>query len=111
MSIASFAAPLMFFFAIIMQVVGASLLPSTRGFTVIGLTLASLTAFAFSLFLMARLLVSGFNLSILVPVMTCTVPLGVLAVAFFVYGEPASVLKVVCLVGAILLVGVASAMS
>jgi multidrug transporter EmrE-like cation transporter len=99
---------LMFLLAIAGQVIGASFLPATKGFTHPAYTVACVGGFVIALFCMARLIASGIDLSMVVPVMTCSVPLGILAVAFFYYGEPASISKVALLVMAVVLIGVAS---
>ena len=104
----SLSGGLMFLLAIAGQVIGASFLPATKGFTHATYTFACVGGFVVALFCMARLIASGIDLSMVVPVMTCSVPLGILAVAFLYYGEPASISKVALLVTAVGLIGVAS---
>jgi len=99
---------LMFLLAIAGQIIGASFLPATKGFIHPTSTFACVGGFVVALFCMARLIASGIDLSMVVPVMTCSVPLGILAVAFLYYGEPASISKVALLVTAVGLIGVAS---
>lgn len=59
---------------------------------------------------MARLTASGVPLSILIPFTSALVPLAVSTVGVLVYGEPASLLRVVLLLVACLLIGVASSL-
>ena len=100
----------LFVLAIAGQVVGVGFLPATQGFTRVWATLGCLAAFSLALWMMARLVVSGINLVIVVPVMTCTVPLTVLTLAFSIYGESASIQRVCILIVAILLIGIASSL-
>lgn len=94
--------------AIAGQVIEASLLPATRGFSAPLATAGSIICFVLALYCMARLIFGGFHLSIVVPVMTCTVPLVILVIAVSVYGEAASALKIVLLVVATVMIGSAS---
>lgn len=104
----SLSTGLMFALAIAGQVAGASFLPATKGFAHPAYTAACIGGFVIALLCMSRLIISGIDLSVVVPVMTCSVPLGILAVAFFYYGEPASITKMALLASAVGLIGVAS---
>src|ERR1700761_2524025 len=79
----SLSTVLMFALAIAGQVAGASFLPATKGFAHPAYTAACIGGFVIALLCMSRLIISGIDLSVVVPVMTCSVPLGILAVAFF----------------------------
>lgn len=97
--------------SVVCQVIGASLMPMTKGLTEIIPTLGFAIAFAIGLGIMARLINSGINLSALLPFMAAVVPLCAIAVGVLVYGEPASALKISLLVFSCLTIGFASSMS
>lgn len=99
---------LTFLVVVIAQTIGISILPKTQGFTNIGYALGAAAAFILSLAAMARLIQSGVNLGILIPLMASTIPLASVVIGIFVYGESASLPKVGLLVVACILVGVAS---
>jgi multidrug transporter EmrE-like cation transporter len=100
----------LFVLATIGQVAGVSLLPLTHAFTRPLATVGCLGTFIFGVWMMALILNSGANLSVAIPVMSATVPLGVIAIAALVYGEPLPVLKLCLLVASIGLIGLASAL-
>lgn len=95
--------------AIVTQAAGASLLPATRGFTAPWPTLAVIVSYMIGLICMARLMQGGMNLSVVIPIMTATIPLAILAVAFLVYHEPASLLRIALLLTATIIIAIASA--
>ena len=97
--------------SVICQVIGAFLMPMTKGLTEILPTLGFGIAFAIGLGIMARLINSGINLSALLPFMAAVVPLCAIAVGVLVYGESASALKISLLVFSCLTIGFASSMS
>ena len=97
--------------SVVCQVIGASLMPMTKGLTEIIPTLGFGIAFAIGLGIMARLINSGINLSALLPFMAAVVPLCAIAVGVLVYGESASALKLSLLVFSCLTIGFASSMS
>ena len=97
--------------SIVCQVIGASLMPMTKGLTEIIPTLGFAIAFAIGLSIMARLINSGINLSALLPFMAAVVPLCAIAVGVLVYGESASALKISLLIVSCLTIGFASSMS
>ncbi len=97
--------------SVVCQVIGASLMPMTKGLTEIIPTLGFGIAFAIGLGIMARLIYSGINLSALLPFMAAVVPLCAIAVGVLVYGESASALKISLLVFSCLTIGFASSMS
>ena len=97
--------------SVVCQVIGASLMPMTKGLTEIIPTLGFAIAFAIGLSIMARLINSGINLSALLPFMAAIVPLCAIAVGVLVYGESASALKISLLIVSCLTIGFASSMS
>ncbi len=58
------------------QVTAIGLLPRTQGFTHVAYTIGCIVSFSLSLWLIARILQSGVNLGILVPLMSAVSPLG-----------------------------------
>ena len=97
--------------SVICQIIGASLMPLTRGLTEVVPTIGFGIAFAAGLGIMARLINSGINLSALLPFMAAVVPLCAIAVGIIFYGESASALKISLLIMSCLTIGFASGMS
>ena len=97
--------------SVICQVIGASLMPLTRGLTEVVPTIGFGIAFATGLGIMARLINSGINLSALLPFMAAVVPLCAIAIGIIFYGESASALKISLLIMSCLTIGFASSMS
>ena len=97
--------------SVICQVIGASLMPLTKGLTEVAPTIGFGIAFATGLGIMARLINSGINLSALLPFMGAVVPLCAIAVGITFYGESASVLKISLLIISCLTIGFASSIS
>lgn len=97
--------------SVVCQVIGASLMPLTRGLTEIIPTIGFYMAFATGLGIMARLINGGINLSALLPFMAAVVPLCAIAVGILFYGESASGLKISLLIFSCLTIGFASSMS
>ncbi len=97
--------------SVICQVIGASLMPLTRGLTEIIPAKGFGIAFAIGLGIMARLINSGINLSALLPFMAAVVPLCVIAVGIIFYDESASALKISLLIISCVTIGFASSMS
>jgi multidrug transporter EmrE-like cation transporter len=93
---------------IALQLGGVILLPRTEGFTNLGATAALLALFAISYWLLARIVHSGANIGIMIPIMSTIIPLATVAIGVLVYGESASVVRITLLVTACILVGVAS---
>ena len=90
------------------QILGLYLIPMTRGFTAPLPSIGAALAFLIGVPLMARMVNSGANISILLPLVAAAVPLGAVAVGIFAYGESASAARVIALVAACGLVGVAN---
>jgi multidrug transporter EmrE-like cation transporter len=97
-----------FFVSIALQAAALSLLPITQGFSRPLPTIALIVLFVAGIGLLARIIATGVPLSILLPVSAAVVPLAVVAVAVTFYGEHASLLRVVLLIAACGLIGVAS---
>ena len=101
---------IMFLVGVLGQVAGISLLPRTNGFTDLPWTAASLGSFIGSLWLLSLIMRQGAPLIIMVPLVSASVPLLTMAVAYFGYGQTPSLAKLAMLAGACAAVGVAAAM-
>lgn len=99
-----------FIASVILQVGAISLLPATAGFTKLWPTLGCVVGFAIAIGLLARIAASGVQLSILIPLSAAAVPIAVVLVSIFFYGEPAPLLRVGLLIGACAMVGIASSL-
>ena len=97
-------------FAVVLtsQLVGVALLPKTQGYTHVGYSLAQLSMFAVSFAAMARLIRSGVDLGILIPLLSTAMPLASVGIGILLYGESASPGRVALLVVACVLVGIAA---
>jgi multidrug transporter EmrE-like cation transporter len=93
---------------IVLQLVALTLLPRTQGFTNPGITAVMLTFLGVSYWLLARMIRSGANLGILIPLMSTIIPLATIAIGVLLYGESASGIRIGLLVCACVLVGIAS---
>ena len=85
-----------------------AVLPRTAGFTKLLPTSLCLAGFFVTAWALARLVHSGIQLSILMPLAAAAIPLAAVFVGVFYYGEPASPLKIGILITACLLIGVAA---
>lgn len=92
------------------QVFAIYLMPLTRGATAWLPTAGVMLCFAVFTVLFGRLLVGGFQLSLIVPLISAAVPLGGILVGILAYGETASLAKVGALIVACVLIGVAALM-
>ena len=92
-----------------LQVIAVALLPRTRGFTQPLPTVACAVLFVLGIWMVARLYEGGAKLGIISPLLAAVIPLAVVVVGIFAYGESASPLRVLLLVGACALVGAAAA--
>ena len=100
-----------FALSIIFQVAALSLMPMTRGFTALLPTIGCVALFGVGLGLLARLLQSGVDLGILIPLSSASVPIATMIVSILVFSEPASAPKIGLLVLACALIGVAGALN
>jgi small multidrug resistance pump len=94
--------------SIVFQVLALGRLPMTQGFTNVAQTLVCLLVFSIGIGLLARIIVSGVPLSILIPLSAAAVPLALVIVGMVVYQEPASPARFGLLVLACGIIGVAS---
>jgi multidrug transporter EmrE-like cation transporter len=77
-----------------LNLAGLTLLPRTQGFTDPGVTAAMLALFAVSYWLIARIVQSGANLGILIPLMSTVIPLATVAIGILLYGESGSPVRI-----------------
>jgi small multidrug resistance pump len=98
----------MFAFTIFGQSLGLSLIPATRGFTAVVPTVVCIVSFISSFAVFARMVNGGVLFTSLAPVITVTLQLVVLIVGVVVYHEPASLSKIGLLVGAAIMIGMAT---
>ncbi len=97
-----------FLVAVFANIGALSLLPMTAGFSKPGPTIGCIALFVLNLFMLARLVHTGTGLSILIPLMTGLIPLSMIAVGIFFYGETSSLLRVSLLVAACFLAAAAA---
>ena len=100
----------LFLFLIVAQAASVSLVPLTNGFKDPLWTPICLTLVVLSFWSMAYIIKSGLPLGILVPLLSAAIPLVSICVGTFFYHEAASAPKIVLLIGACGLIGLASAM-
>jgi hypothetical protein len=104
----SYRTACLFVIAISAQSFGISLLPKTAGFTNIGYAIAATSAFVVGMAAMARMIASGANMGILVPLAGAAIPLASIAIGILAYGERAGVARVALLLVATSFVALAS---
>lgn len=97
-----------FAITVVFQTIGVALLPATRGMTAPAPVAGAVICYGIGIYAMARLLVSGIDLSLLIPIMTVVMLASLVAVGVVIYGEGASLVKLGCLAGATMLIGLAS---
>jgi small multidrug resistance pump len=90
------------------QILALALLPVTRGFTAFWPTFACVACFIFSLFVSARLVHGGVELSSLTPIATVAIQIFILAISIMIYGESASALRIGLLLSAAVMIGAAT---
>ncbi|KHK93049.1 DMT family transporter [Novosphingobium malaysiense] len=90
------------------QIGGSVLLGYTAGFTRPGWSVLCASVYAVSLFSLATLLKEGAPLSLMMPLLAAVVPLGSIAMALVVLGEPASWPRIALLSLSCVVVGLAS---
>ncbi len=101
---------IMLLISIVTQVTGAMLIPYTKGLTAPLPTIGMFLGFGVGIGLLARLIDSGINLSVALPVVATFMPFSAILFGVLVLGESASPLKILLLVGACVTVLVASYM-
>lgn len=104
----SFGMVMMFLGGVAGQLVGLSLMPMTKGLTAPLPTLGCAVAFLIGLGLLTRVISGGAPLSMVVPLNAVAVPLGALAISIVLLGEAPSLARIVTLIVACILIGVAS---
>lgn len=98
-----------FLVAIIANVAALIALPLTVGFTKFGPTVFCISLFILNLFMMSRMIQSGVPLSGLIPLMTGLIPLTMIVIGIFHFGESGSPLRIGLLLGACALAAAAAA--
>jgi multidrug transporter EmrE-like cation transporter len=104
----SFATLITFFASIVMQVAALALLPLTEGFSRLLPTAGCMLAFLIGIGLLARIVASGVQLSILIPLSAAAVPIAIMLVGVLFYDEPSSLPRLATLLVACGLIGFAS---
>ena len=90
------------------QLLGTAMLPLSQGLTRPVPTLIGALGFLIGTGLMARLVNSGVNLSVLVPLVSAAVPLASIAMGVLLFGDTPSVPKLAMLLAACGLIGFAT---
>jgi multidrug transporter EmrE-like cation transporter len=90
------------------QLLGTAMLPLTQGLTRPVPTLIGALGFLIGTGLMARLVNSGVNLGVLVPLVSAAVPLASIAMGVLLFGDTPSVPKLALLLAACGLIGFAT---
>jgi small multidrug resistance pump len=98
----------MLFGSVAFQLVGAYLLPLTKGLTAVFPTLAAFASFVIGIGLLSIITNRGVELGILIPLISAVIPLCVVFIGIFFYGENGSVVKIGMLALACGLIGFAS---
>ncbi|AZI35618.1 hypothetical protein NT2_07_00970 [Caenibius tardaugens NBRC 16725] len=105
----SLRAIVLFIVVVLGQIGGSVLLGRTAGFTHLGWSLLCALIYVISFYCLAVLLKEGAALSLLMPLMAATVPIGAILISVFVFGEAASWMRLALLGLACVIVAVASA--
>lgn len=100
---------LLFVAIIVTQIMGGTMLPKTDAFRDIPWTTACLGTYILSFWMMALAISRGVPLSMMLPIMAALVPLAMVGIGVWLYGEPASFAKIAWLIGACGAIGIASA--
>ena len=99
---------LLFAGATIFQLIGVLMLPATKGMTQLWPTLGAALTYGIGVTCMSRLIVSGMDLSLMIPIITVSIMLSAVAAGVIFFGDSASPIKIAALIGAGILVGIAS---
>ena len=99
---------LLFAAATIFQLIGVLLLPATKGMTQLMPTLGVALGYAIGVTCMSRLIISGVDLSLMIPLITVSIMLAAVAAGVILYGDTASPIKIASLIAAGVMVGIAS---
>jgi surface polysaccharide O-acyltransferase-like enzyme len=98
---------LTFIATVVLQIAALTLLPMTKAFTKPLATLACLAALFLAMYLFARMIASGVQFAVLIPLNAAAVPMCSLILGALFMGQGASPLKFMTLVVACALVGLA----
>ena len=98
----------MFLASIIFQVSALAFLPLTKGYTNVVNSIICSVLFVIGIALLAKIISTGVRMSILIPLSAAAVPIAIVGVSLVFYGEPASALKIVLLLSACGIIGLAS---
>jgi quaternary ammonium compound-resistance protein SugE len=101
-------AVLMVALVVVTQVAGSTLLVKTEGFRQPGWSLACVSVYAVSVWVLAETIRQGMALSLIMPILAALVPLATIAVAVTFLGEQASWMRLGLLSTACLLIGAAA---
>ncbi|MFD2579959.1 hypothetical protein ACFSTD_18190 [Novosphingobium colocasiae] len=93
----------LFLGAAIFQAVGVSVLPLTQGMTKPVPIVVTFVCYAVGIWCMGKLIASGIDLGVMVPIITLMVIGGAIVIGIFAYGETPSMMKLGLLAGATLL--------
>ena len=108
MSNMSIQSVFLFLGATVFQLIGVLLLPATKGMTQLWPTVGVAAGYAIGVTCMSRLIISGVDLSLLIPLITVAIMLSAVAAGVLLYGDSASPLKLVLLVVAAGMIGFAA---
>jgi multidrug transporter EmrE-like cation transporter len=97
-----------FFGSVGFQLLAVMLLPQTRGFTRPLPTVGCAALFVCGIWMVARMYENGAKLGIVMPLLAAVIPVGIIAIGILMYGESASIVKVVLLLTACGLIGAAA---
>ena len=104
------AAALMFSGSVIFQILALGIMPMTKGLTQPMYTALWAVIFLIGVGLMARLVGGGADISAVLPLMAAVIPLCMIMIGIFFYGEKASMLKIGLLFSSCLMIGYASSL-
>jgi small multidrug resistance pump len=99
---------LLFAGAAIFQLIGVLLLPATKGMTQPLPTLGVALGYGIGVICMSRMIVSGMDLSLMIPLLTVAIMFAAVAAGMILYGDTASPIKIGALIVAGVMVGIAS---
>lgn len=99
---------LLFAGATIFQLIGVLLMPATKGMTQLWPTVGVAVGYAIGVTCMSRLIISGVDLSLLIPLITVAIMLSAVAAGVVLYGDSASPQKLGLLVLAAGMIGLAA---
>ncbi|MGV3770946.1 MAG: SMR family transporter [Sphingobium phenoxybenzoativorans] len=99
---------LLFLGATVLQMIGTTLLPASRGLTVPVPSVIMFLCFGIGFAILARLIASGMSLSMLIPLNTLVLTIGSVAVSILLYKENVPPTKLALLAGSGVMLALAS---